>query len=977
MQVSNYGYNQYNASFKGLFKSKKAKGHESAQDTKTTSSETTATVLGNMKAGIVPAAKTYLQKVLNTNFDSYYNCVYQPVVDEINALEAEYSKLSDEELMNKTAEFKAKLAKRPTSDDPVKDLELEKEALDKILPDAFATVREASKRQLGKRHHDVQLLGGLTLHNNQIAEMRTGEGKTLVATLPAYLNALTGKGVHVITVNDYLAKTGCEEMSKVFNALGLSVGCISSSKEDLIFNGKEDANGKIRSRKSTALNRKDVYNCDITYGTNGEFGFDYLRDNMAKTPESQVQRPFSYAIVDEVDSILIDDARTPLVIGGGNSAPQEICSKMNNVANALKIDVDYEVDIKEGTIVLTEEGLEKAQKLIGSDDLYDSEEQYAHRLTQALKAKELFTKNKDYVVQDGEIVIIDKSTGRPMKGRQWGEGLHQAVEAKEGVKINGEGGTLASITYQNLFRLYPRLGGMTGTALTEKEEFEKIYGLEVNKVPTNKPDRRIDEPDSIYMTERAKLNAIANEVEKMHALGRPVLIGTTSIEKSEQISAFLKKRGIEHNVLNAKQAEKEAAIIAQAGRKGAVTIATNMAGRGTDILLGGNAEFLAKEELEKQGITPENTPNYDELLDALIEEKDVETKAERKFVNDLGGLHVIGTEKHDSRRVDNQLKGRAARQGDNGSTKFFLSLEDDLIRIFGSEELKSHVAKLDTDNDAPIENAAIHSLVDRCQRNMEAKNFEIRKSVLEYDDILNLQRQKFYEHRNIALKEPDLRKYIESMIKKEAERLVNIHISPELNPDEPTGEALDNLIEDLHYEIPQLSYVSKGDFEGMSYKEIVSKIKNLAIEAYKQQELEVTGSYRAYIGQPGTEGLAGDGSIMRDIEKELLLRIADKCWVEHLTSIQALREGVSLRAYAGKKPLEEYKVEAFEIFDDTMEEIQSETVKQLFKLKFNTKKTAQKQAKSPQTQTSSLNTAEGQNLSTRQPRQPRNRNLKI
>ena len=635
------------------------------------------------------------------------------IIDHINALEPQFEKLSDEELRAKTDEFKEILAKRPTSKDFKTDRKLEKEALDKILPEAFATVREAGKRVLNMRHFDVQLIGGYFLHNGHIAEMRTGEGKTLVATLPAYLNALTGKGVHVITVNDYLAKRDSEWMGKIYKFLGLSVGVILSGGRTA-----EDFAAK-----------KAAYDCDITYGTNNEFGFDYLRDNMASSLDMLVQRPYNYAIIDEVDSILIDEARTPLIISGRLEKSAETYQLMAKVAPQLEKIKDYEVDEKNKNIILTEDGIDRAQEIIGVKDLFDINTQYAHHLLQALKAKELFVKDTDYVVKNDEVVIVDEFTGRLMEGRRWSDGLHQAIEAKEGVKIQDETQTLASITFQNLFRLYPKLSGMTGTAMTEEAEFGKIYNLEVTTIPTNKPDIRINYPDVIYKTERAKFNAVVEDIIKMHKIGRPVLVGTISIEKSEYVSYLLKQKGIPHHVLNAKHHEKEAYIIAQAGRVGAVTIATNMAGRGTDILLGGNAEFLAKDMLDNKGITPES-PNYEEEKEAALKEARAITEAEHAKVVEAGGLHVIGTERHESRRIDNQLRGRAARQGDPGSTRFFLSLEDNLMRIFGGDKITALMNMLNVEEDLAIENTLITKQIQSAQKKVETYHFDIRKSVL-------------------------------------------------------------------------------------------------------------------------------------------------------------------------------------------------------------------------------------------------------
>ena len=686
-----------------------------------------------------------------------------PIIEHINALEPEFEKLSDDELRAKTQEFKEILKNRRTSDNPKADKILEKEALDKILPEAFATVREAGKRVLNMRHFDVQLIGGYFLHNGHIAEMRTGEGKTLVATLPAYLNALTGKGVHVITVNDYLAKRDSEWMGKIYKFLGLSVGVILSGG---------------RSADDFELKRQ-AYACDITYGTNNEFGFDYLRDNMAGSMDMLVQRPYNYAIIDEVDSILIDEARTPLIISGRVEKSADTYRMMAKVAPQLEKVRDYEVDEKNKNIILTEEGIDRAQEIIGCKDLFDLSDNYAHHLLQALKAKELFIRDTDYVVKNGEVCIVDEFTGRLMEGRRWSDGLHQAIEAKEGVKIQDETQTLASITFQNLFRLYPKLSGMTGTAMTEEAEFGKIYNLEVTTIPTNKPDIRINYPDVIYKTEKQKYLSVVDDIIAQHKKGRPVLVGTISIEKSELLSKLLKDRNIPHNVLNAKHHAKEAYIIAQAGRKGAVTIATNMAGRGTDILLGGNAEYLAKEKLENEGITPEDA-NYEERKDQLLAETREQTEQEHKEVIRVGGLHVIGTERHESRRIDNQLRGRAARQGDPGSTRFFLSLEDNLMRIFGGEKIIQLMNALNVEEDMAIENPIITRQIQSAQKKVETYHFDIRKSVLEYDDVMNVQREKFYEQRRKVLSGKNLSEDIVYMIEREIDRLLSSYISPHM-----------------------------------------------------------------------------------------------------------------------------------------------------------------------------------------------------
>src|SRR5574344_1386620 len=702
------------------------------------------------------------------------------IVEHINALEPEFASLTDDELKAKTQEFKEILSKRPTSKNFKEDLKLEKEALDKILPEAFATVREAGKRVLNMRHFDVQLIGGYFLHNGHIAEMRTGEGKTLVATLPAYLNALTGKGVHVITVNDYLAKRDSEWMGKIYKFLGLSVGVILSG-------GRNEEDFEIK---------KAAYNCDITYGTNNEFGFDYLRDNMAGSIDMLVQRPYNYAIIDEVDSILIDEARTPLIISGKVEKSADTYKLMAKITPKLKKDIDYEVDEKNKNVILSEDGIDKAQELIGCKDLFDISTQYAHHLLQALKAKELFVKDTDYVIKNGEVMIVDEFTGTLMEGRRWSDGLHQAIEAKENVKIQDETQTLASITFQNLFRLYPKLSGMTGTAMTEEAEFGKIYNLEVTSIPTNMPDVRIDYQDVIYKTERQKYLSVVDDIVDMNKQGRPVLVGTISIEKSEYLSDLLKKRGVKHNVLNAKHHEKEAYIIAQAGRFGAVTIATNMAGRGTDILLGGNAEYLAKEMLDDKHYTLEKTPNYEEKKQEALAEAKAITEKEHEQVVAVGGLHVIGTERHESRRIDNQLRGRAARQGDPGSTRFFLSLEDDLMRIFGGQHIINLMDTLKVEDNMAIESKLITRQIQASQRKVETYHFDIRKSVLEYDDVINIQREKFYRQRKKVLKGEDLTADIEYMIECEMDRIIKSYISPGQNPQEYIYEDLQSMLKE-------------------------------------------------------------------------------------------------------------------------------------------------------------------------------------
>ncbi len=844
------------------------------------------------------------------------------IIDHINALEPQFAAMSDAELRAKTDEFKAILAKRPTSDNFKQDRILEKEALDKILPEAFATVREAGKRVLNMRHFDVQLIGGYFLHNGHIAEMRTGEGKTLVATLPAYLNALTGKGVHVITVNDYLAKRDSEWMGKIYKFLGLTVGVILS--------GGRSADDYEEKRKA--------YQCDITYGTNNEFGFDYLRDNMAASVEMLVQRPFNYAIIDEVDSILIDEARTPLIISGRLEKSAETYELMSKIAPQLKKDVDYEVDEKNKNVILTEDGIDRAQELIGIKDLFDINTQYAHHLLQALKAKELFVRDTDYVVKDGEVIIVDEFTGRLMEGRRWSDGLHQAVEAKEGVPIQDETQTLASITFQNLFRLYPKLAGMTGTAMTEEAEFGKIYNLEVTAIPTNKPDIRKNYPDVIYKTEKQKYLSVVDDIIEQHKKGRPVLVGTISIEKSEYVSHLLKLRNIPHNVLNAKHHEREAYIIAQAGRVGAVTIATNMAGRGTDILLGGNAEYMAKEELDKQRITPENTPDYEAQKEAALAAARKITEDEHKKVVEAGGLHVIGTERHESRRIDNQLRGRAARQGDPGSTRFFLSLEDTLMRIFGGDKITALMNMLNVEESMAIESPLITRQIESAQKKVETMHFDARKSVLEYDDVMNIQREKFYAQRRKVLFGKDLSEDVYYMIEREIDRILKSYIAPEQHPEDYVYEDLQTMMKELHSVIPQLSGLEVSDVQNLKFDAIYDKVRDFAIRAYRDHETEVVNFYNDIVSQYDENYIPqvafSHNNVIRNLERDILLRVVDNKWIDHLHNIDMLRDGIGLRAYGQKDPLIEYKREAYDLFNKMMYEIQADTVKHLFRTKF-------------------------------------------
>lgn len=838
----------------------------------------------------------------------------QTIVDYINNFEPEISVLSDEELRAKTVEFRNKLDQREMSSNPTIDYKLEQEALENILPEAFAVVREAGKRTLNMRHFDVQLIGGYILHKGQISEMRTGEGKTLVATLPAYLNALTGKGVHIVTVNDYLAKRDSEWMGHIYKFLGLDVGLILSNTFD--FDAKRRA-----------------YATDITYGTNNEFGFDYLRDNMAGSKEQLVQRPYNFAIVDEVDSILIDEARTPLIISGRLEKSAQIYKKMAQLAPKLKKDVDYTVEEKNKNIILEEEGIDKAIEFLKVDDLYDPKMQYAHYLLQALKAKELFNKDTDYVIKDDEIVIVDEFTGRLMPGRRWSDGLHQSIEAKEGVKIQDETQTLASITFQNLFRLYPKLAGMTGTAMTEEAEFGKIYNLEVTTIPTNRNDVRKDLPDIVYKTEKQKFLAVVNDVEENHKNSRPVLVGTISIDKSEHLSALLKQKGIKHNVLNAKHHEKEAQIIAQAGRAGAVTIATNMAGRGTDIILGGNYEFLTKEILDKKGITHESE-NYEEEKKKALEKAFKITKEEHEKVKEAGGLYVIGTERHESRRIDNQLRGRAGRQGDPGATRFYLSLEDNLMRIFGGQKIAMLMNTLNIEEDTAIESALVTRSILSAQKKVETYHFDIRKQVLEYDDVMNKQRELFYSQRKKVLEGENIFEDISYMIEKEVERMISSYISPEMAPADMTEEMLEGLLHSFKSTFPSLSDLELKEIQGLKYNTIYEKLKDLAKDAYLEHEKETVDAFNNLMknSEDFKSQQVGDvDNVMRNVERDVLLRVADSKWIDHLHNIDILREGIGLRAYGQKDPLIEYKREAFDLFNQMMSDIQKETVMLIFR----------------------------------------------
>ncbi|TAF07724.1 MAG: preprotein translocase subunit SecA, partial [Nostocales cyanobacterium] len=897
---------------------------------------------------------------------------YQPYITEINLLEEEIQALSDDELKGKTTEFKQRLAKGETLDD--------------ILPEAFAVVRESAKRVLGLRHFDVQLLGGTILHTGQIAEMKTGEGKTLVATLPSYLNALTGKGVHVITVNDYLARRDAEWMGQVHRFLGLSVGLIQANM--------------------SPTERKKNYDCDITYVTNSEIGFDYLRDNMATSMAEVVQRPFNYCVIDEVDSILIDEARTPLIISGQVERPTEKYLQAAEIAFTLKNEEHYEVDEKARNVLLTDEGFAEAENLLNVTDLFDPENPWAHFVFNAIKAKELFIKDVNYMVRNDEVVIVDEFTGRVLPGRRWSDGLHQAIEAKERVEIQPETQTLATITYQNLFLLYPKLGGMTGTAKTEEVEFEKIYKLEVSIIPTNRERRRQDLSDMVFKTEAGKWRAIARECAEMHESGRPVLVGTTSVEKSELLSRLLKEMNIPHELLNARpeNVEREAEIVAQAGRRGAVTIATNMAGRGTDIILGGNSEYMARLKLreyfmprivspededsfgvqrvaglpsghgggqgfvpgkkvkswraspeifptelsketeqllkaavevavkeygerslpeleaeEKIAVAAEKAPTDDPVIQKLREayqrikhEYEELTGAEHDDVIQRGGLHVIGTERHESRRIDNQLRGRAGRQGDPGTTRFFLSLEDNLLRIFGGDRVAGLMNAFQVEEDMPIESGMLTRSLEGAQKKVETYYYDIRKQVFEYDEVMNNQRRAIYAERRRVLEGQDLKEQVIKYAEKTMDDIVDYYINPELPSEEWELEKLVDKVKEFVY---LLSDMQSSQLEDMGVPEIKAFLHEQARIAYDIKEAQIDQI------QPG---------LMRQAERFFILQRIDTLWREHLQQMDALRESVGLRGYGQKDPLIEYKSEGYELFLDMMVNIRRDVVYSLF-----------------------------------------------
>lgn len=789
----------------------------------------------------------------------------ESIVKEINQLEPKFERFSDEQLKSKTEEFKKKIEKGET--------------LDNILTEAFALVRESAKRTLGQRHFDVQLVGGIVLHQGEIAEMKTGEGKTLTATLPIYLNALTGKGVHIVTVNDYLARRDVNWMGPIYHLLGLSCACLNHEKSYLFEpqSGPDRNEVTVEMENLREVSRKEAYSADITYGTNNEFGFDYLRDNMAPSLDLMAQREPHYAIIDEIDSILIDEARTPLIISMPDAESTKLYEQFSKIAPQLKENEDYNVDEKMRAVSLTETGIAKVEKILGMDIYQEGGIRYVHHLEQALRAQIIFKKDKDYVVKNNEVIIVDDFTGRLMPGRRYSDGLHQALEAKEGVTVQQESRTLASITFQNLFRMYQKLAGMTGTAVTSAEEFHKVYNLEVTVVPTNKPMIRKDLPDKVLKSEKGKLQAIVREVKEKHQKGQPVLIGTVSIEKNELLSAFLRKEGIPHQLLNAKNHEQEAQIISQAGRKGAVTVATNMAGRGVDIILGG------REETNKQ--------EHDEVIE-------------------LGGLHVIGTERHEARRIDDQLRGRSGRQGDPGSTQFFVSLEDDLMRIFGGDKVKSMMEMLKVPEDQPIENKMVSRGIESAQGKIEGYNFDIRKHVLEYDDVMNKQREVVYKKRKDVLAKENIKEDILKMIKDEISKIVQFHTqSPHLE----------------NWNLKEISEISKTIFpveenledklkEFKNQEKISGYLINLAEQAYQNKEKELKEEN------------------LRKVEKYVALRSIDVLWMDHLDNMDHLRDSVKLRAYGQKDPLVEYKNEGIRLFQNLLASIQTNIVNTIYKV---------------------------------------------
>ncbi len=819
----------------------------------------------------------------------------RPIVERINALEPSLTPLSDLALTDKTEAFRKRLEAG--------------EPLDDLLPEAFAVCREASKRHLLMRHFDVQLLGGMVLHQGKISEMKTGEGKTLVATLALYLNALPGKGAHLVTVNDYLAKRDAQWMGPLYHALGLSVGVIQHDAS-FLFDPNFDASDK-RLQHLRPCTRQEAYRADLTYGTNNEFGFDYLRDNLIVTDIGQgVQRELNYAIVDEVDSILIDEARTPLIISGPTDESTDLYYRINSIIPQLKIEQDYTIEEKTKTAALTEDGNARVEKLLGVDNLYDlAHMELVHHVVKALQAHAIYRRDVDYVVKDGEVLIVDEFTGRLMPGRRWSDGLHQAVEAKEGVKIANENQTLASVTFQNYFRMYAKLAGMTGTADTEASEFAKIYNLDVNVIPTNRSMIRRDYADVIYRTEKEKFDAIVEEIKDCYERGQPVLVGTISIEKSERLSGYLKRQGIKHNVLNAKYHEKEAEIIAQAGQKEAVTIATNMAGRGTDILLGGNPDFLFKRVLYQDEELPEDRKK------AAHEQINAECEANKKEVLALGGLHILGTERHESRRIDNQLRGRSGRQGDPGTSRFYLSLEDDLLRIFASERISNLMLKLGMEEGVPIEHRMVTRAIENAQKKVEAHNFDIRKQLLEYDDVMNKQREVIYEHRRAILTGGDLAEEIREMTTEVVDSLVDVYCPAEQYPEEWDFTGLTEALQaQFGHDVTKGDHGAEADLKEMGRDALREELRERVLRAYQRKEQEL-GS-----------------DLLRYLEKMLLLQVIDHHWKDHLLGMDQLRDGIGLRGYGQKDPLIEYKREGFDMFAAMMDRIKADALERLFRI---------------------------------------------
>ena len=817
-----------------------------------------------------------------------------PVVEEVNEFDEELTELTDDELRDKTTEFRGRL--------------LAGEDLDSLLPEAFAAVREAARRTIGLRHYDVQLIGGAVLHSGKIAEMRTGEGKTLVATLAAYLNALLGRGVHVVTVNDYLAKRDAQWMGPVYRALGMSVGIIQHEAA-FLFDPEHAADEASMRFLRPAGHRREAYLSDITYGTNNEFGFDYLRDNMVLQDEGTVQRELHYAIVDEVDNILVDEARTPLIISGPAENATSLYEHFARLVPRLREERDFTIDQRTRSITLTEDGIERIERDLGIQNLYDSGNyELTHYVDNALKAEFTFKRDDQYVVKDGEIVIVDEFTGRLMPGRRYSEGLHQAIEAKEGVRVQRENVTMARITFQNYFRLYGKLAGMTGTAMTEAEEFQRIYNLDVVPIPTHRSMVRQDRSDLVFKTEAAKFQAVVDEIVELHERQQPVLVGTVSIEKSERLSDLLKRRGITHQVLNAKQHEREAAVIAQAGRPRAVTIATNMAGRGVDILLGGNAVGLADEILRKQGV--DRSVAEREQIEAALREAEELVARDRPAVIEMGGLHILGTERHEARRIDNQLRGRAGRQGDPGSSRFYVSLEDDLMKRFGGQSIAGLMDKLGLEEDVPLEHSWVNKAIENAQTKVEAYNYDIRKHVVEYDDVMNKQREVVYADRRKVLAEEDLRPMLEDWIREEIESQIEAHLSGD-HTDDWDYDGLHNQLAQI-FPLPESATAEA--LKDTPRDELADELMELASAAYDERERRF-----------GSEA-------MRMAVRWLVLNVIDRLWIQHLTAIDDVREGINLRAYGQRDPLIEYKVEAADMFDGLLAAIHHDVVHYVFRL---------------------------------------------